>query len=183
MTKSLQDLLHAVHAFKQRIDRPPKAVDSPETDAAEAVLPHQSESCADASRVLEPDHMPPSGGVGIVEVRRLGRLVVTDLGPAGGGELLRARIGEDACRRPLLPRQDPVIGVVGKSHEDLSRGHDRDGIVQHAADAVDGRHRLRRAEGIAPLISLGVSRTQSKKKALNIPENHIIMMAKCLFLP
>ena len=177
------DLFHAVHAVEQGVNRPPEAISRPDAEPGEAVFSDELQPRPDAARVLEPDDVPLPRRVGVVEPRGLSRRVVFDLRPARNRQLQSPGVGEHPCRRPLLPGQRPVVGVVGKAHQDLPRGHDGHGIVQHPPYPIDRRNRLRRAVGIAPLISLDVSRTQSKKKSLNIPENHIIMMAKCLFLP
>ena len=148
----LNELLYAVHALQEQEARTEKLVYCPIADPGKAELLHQLEPGLDASHILKPDHMPLACAVGIGEEGRLGGLVEFDVRARRDCQIQRRRVGDHPGRVPLLPGQVPVVAVVGKAHENLSRGDPGHRVFQNAPDPVHRGHSLGRAVGIAPFI-------------------------------
>ena len=148
----LNELLYAVHALQKQEARSEKLVYCPIADPGKAKFLHQLEPGIDAAHVLKPDHMPLERAVGIGEEGRLGGLVEFDVRARRDCQIQRRGVGNHPGRVPLLPGQVPVIAVVGKAHQNLSRGDLCHRVFQYAPDPVHRRNGLGRAVGIAPFI-------------------------------
>ena len=150
--KELNDFLHAVHALQKQETGPEKLVYRPVADPGKAEFLHQLEPGIDAAHVLKPDHMPLERAVGIGEEGRLGVLVEFHVRARRDCQVQRRGVGDHPGRVPLLPGQVPVVAVVGKAHQNFSRGDLCRRVFQYAPDPVHRRNGLGCAVGIAPFI-------------------------------
>lgn len=148
----LNDFFHTIHALQEQEARSEKLVYCPIADPGKAELLHQLEPGLDASHILKPDHMPLARAVGIGEEGRLGGLVEFDVRARRDCQIQRRSVGDHPGRVPLLPGQVPVVAVVGKAHENLSRGDPGHRVFQNTPDPVHRGYSLGRTVGIAPFI-------------------------------
>lgn len=152
LQKVLYDLLHAVHALQKQQAGAEKLIHGPVTDPGKAEFLYQLEPGIDTARILKPDHMPLERAVGIGEEGRLGVLVEFHVRARRDCQVQRRGVGNHPGRVPLLPGQVPVVAIVGKAHQNFSRGDLCHCVFQNAPDPVHRGNGLGCAVCITPFI-------------------------------